>query len=105
MGDILNNCFEVTNLRDFAEFGLMHNMNSRFAGRLKDDGWNTPYATFEGVMNLLVPKEWILEHKDKMVDMMIQSGNNLGALYFAFSGNTAVSHDQSSSLSLAHRTA
>jgi len=53
-------------------------------------------------VNQLLPKTWILNNKKKFADVW---GTGLNAVYLAFGGDAEFAHDQTSSLSTAHREA
>ena len=91
---------------DFAQMGLFGSLGTPYEGKLKDDG-NNPYpANMEGELNILVPKSWILENKDRFIEVLVTAPmNGVNNLYYAFGGNTGFSHDQTSALSTAHRQA
>jgi len=91
---------------DFAAVGLSQSIGTPYEGKLKDDGGNPSNANTEGQMNILVPKSWILENKERFIEILLPAPHNsINSLYYAFAGNTGVSHDQTSSLSSAHREA
>lgn len=73
-----------------------------FAGKANDAPPPGLPSSTENVYNVLVPKKWVLENRDAAIDNLFMYGEYA---YYAFGGNTAISYDQSSSLSDGHREA
>jgi len=73
-----------------------------FAGRV-DDIPNPHYTHQDGRYNVLVPKTWILENKEKTIEILLETG---GAPYIAFGGEATTAQDTDTvALSAAHRGA
>ena len=104
--EILQTSITTVPFTDFAEAGLLQSTGTAYEGKLKDDGNNGYQANVEGQLNILVPKSWLLQNKDRFIQLSLTSplfGAN--GLYYAFAGSTSISSDQASSLSTAHREA
>lgn len=73
-----------------------------FAGRV-DDIPNPEYTHQDGRYNVLFPKEWILENKERTIEILLETG---GAPYIAFGGEATTAQDTDTvALSAAHRGA
>ena len=73
-----------------------------FAGRV-DDIPNPEYTHQDGRYNVLFPKEWILENKERTIVILLETG---GAPYIAFGGEATTAQDTDTvALSAAHRGA
>mmetsp|Transcript_45998 Transcript_45998/g.51895 ORF Transcript_45998/g.51895 Transcript_45998/m.51895 type:complete len:763 (-) Transcript_45998:286-2574(-) len=73
-----------------------------FAGRV-DDIPNPEYTHQDGRYNVLFPKEWILENKERAIEILLETG---GAPYIAFGGEATTAQDTDTvALSAAHRGA
>merc|ERR1719491_2140400 len=73
-----------------------------FAGRV-DDIPNPHYTHQDGRYNVLVPKTWILENKERAIEILLETG---GAPYIAFGGEATTAQDTDTvALSAAHRGA
>mmetsp|Transcript_3738 Transcript_3738/g.6937 ORF Transcript_3738/g.6937 Transcript_3738/m.6937 type:complete len:760 (-) Transcript_3738:142-2421(-) len=101
-------CFKVLKeFKDVPDFNPIR--GGPYEGRVAEDGIN-PLGTM-ATQNILVPKKWIIENKDKAVRLMSGNydaykaigGHGRLSLYFAFGG--ASTSDQANSLSDAHRKA
>jgi len=97
---IARSCLNVATFQDYTEVGLLK--KGPHKGKVADTnkpGYGSDLAFIE---NTLVPKEWILNNKEKFVEFWME---NPSSAYFAFGGNVEFTHDQMNSLSTAHRTA
>eukprot|EP00978_Attheya_sp_CCMP212_P040342 scaffold219205_cov39-Attheya_sp.AAC.1 len=87
--------------RDYTE--MIVATTGEFAGKAEDTPPPGLPSLNENSNNVLVPKKWVLENRDVAIDNLFMPIGE-GA-YYAFGGNTAISYDQSSSLSDGHREA
>eukprot|EP00978_Attheya_sp_CCMP212_P047543 scaffold421827_cov55-Attheya_sp.AAC.1 len=93
----------VKAFRDYTE--MIVATTGEFAGKAEDTPPPGLPSGNENLNNVLVPKKWVLENRDVAIDNLLMTNGGGEYAYYAFGGNTAISYDQSSSLSDGHREA
>mmetsp|Transcript_27488 Transcript_27488/g.50026 ORF Transcript_27488/g.50026 Transcript_27488/m.50026 type:complete len:797 (+) Transcript_27488:106-2496(+) len=107
-------CIDETVLswNDYAETN-MDRSDGPHAGKASSFPIPSYMSTTEMAVNVLLPREWILENKEDMASLLnavtFVNGTIVSLeappIYLAFGGGGAVAHDQANSLSAAHRGA
>jgi hypothetical protein len=91
-------CLKQFDANDLLDTILAFPENHARAGQVTEDP--PSWAGYGFSTNLLLPKSWVLENKDFMADY-----DAIKVSYYAFAGATNKAHDQTTSLSIAHRDA
>ena len=86
---IATSCLVATNYKSYTEYGMV--TEGPLEGKISDTIKPSYNADMSFLVNLLVPKAWILENKDMLIDFWTVGPKQL---YFAFGGDAKFAHDQ-----------
>jgi len=102
---IAKDCLVAQQYNDLGESEISQSslsLTGSNAGKVPDSPYPMYPSTTDGVVNHLIPKSWILQNKELFTTFWMSYSRQM---YFAFGGNTEFAHDQTASLSSAHRKA
>jgi len=99
MFQVANQCLTTTTVNSFADTETF--LDGPHEGKVQDTNKPSYASDLTMLVNQLLPKAWILNNKKKVADYWA-AGNSI---YLAFGGNAEFAHDQTTSLSIAHREA
>merc|ERR1740139_429774 len=99
---IATRCLVTTTYKSYTDHAMI--TEGALKGKIADTVRPQYNSDSTMLVNLLLPRSWILENKDILVNYTLgETGPS--TFYFAFGGDAEFAHDQTTSLSAAHRNA